>query len=742
MRPQPSRWAVLATAFALAALLAFIGVAVTAQVPLRSINSTSQNRASQPATLVPEQPYERLIAYSILAANDLGMHCGDFDHREVSILPPFNTQHAQVIRKGRRPVILDGTQARVVYSAVSNPTDPARSKPVPSSVFKTNFWDVNPRTGRPIAYDAYDAHYPPGVLQLFPLLPDWGLPVPDIERLYLGDGQLVADQQALPSRTGPGLSADPYVANVPQPFNVFYRSFPFFVSFPFGYTLPDVKLFSAEGIPMTPFDDLGRSNPYPMMRIQATAAEGNSLGLAAGTVMASLDTVTPVSGELNCRECHTSPVDGGNGMATSGKGFTVATRHDDPQFGRVPDEVSVEYAFDLNILRLHDVKHATSLEDATPVSCQRCHYSPALDLAHVGPKGLADPDGNGREQVTHQTMSRVIHTFHGALRNSDGSPLFPEMPSPAGRSEETRDAVLDQTCYQCHPGKITKCFRGVMFAGGLGCQDCHGNMTQVGNDFSKNVSPSTPGAFVLAGDYYTNPATPRVPWANEPLCQSCHTGDAVRSLATSRRVVRAPDGIRLLQAFRTNDPNAKPIVATNRRFAENAVGIKQVLYRLSKGHAGLACEGCHGSTHAEWATHDPLANDNRTPIQLQGYAGTVRECATCHGTGAFRIDDFKGRFDASGQMRGPHGMHPVNDPMWVHDHKEVFNDDRTPAGTCQACHGRQLEGTVLAKVPVERMLQCKESPGCRETRDGKRITLAAGTEVSCSLCHRTPRQEG
>jgi len=87
-------------------------------------------------------------------------------------------------------------------------------------------------------------------------------------------------------------------------------------------------------------------------------------------------------------------------------------------------------------------------------------------------------------------------------------------------------------------------------------------------------------------------------------------------------------------------------------------------------------------------------------------------------------------------------MHPVNDPMWVHDHKEVFKDEGTPPGTCQACHGRQLEGTVLSKVPVDRILQCKESPGCRETGGGKRITLAAGTEVSCSLCHKPPEHGG
>lgn len=725
-----------AAAMTLAAMSMFIAtpwLAVTAQSPPSSINSTSQNRPSTPSALVAEQPRERLINYQILGANDLGMHCGDFDHRNVSILPPFNTLHAQVIKKGALPQILDPTQAQVVYSAASNPADPAVNNPMPSSVYKTDFWDRNPRTGNPNAFDAYDAHYPPGILSLFPLQPDIGLPVPDLQRLYPQSGvpKLVADQQAMPSN--PLFVTQPYTANDPQPFKLFYKSLPFFVSFPFGYTQMEINWFSAEGIPVTPFDDVGRSNPFPLMRIQATAAQGNAQGLTAGTIMSSLDTPTPVSGELNCKQCHTSALDGGTGLATDNKGFRVATRFDDPLHGQVPEEVSIEYAFDLNILRLHDIDNGTDLEHSTPVSCQKCHYSPALDLAHVGPSTL-----NGRSQTTHHSMSRAIHGFHGLLTNPDGTPLFPEMPSPSGRSVATRDAVLNATCYQCHPGKVTKCFRGVMFGAGAACQDCHGDLRQVGNDFSGTVSVARPGSFILAADYNTNPATPRVPWANEPACQSCHTGDVNSNLTASPGVIKAPDGIRLLQAYRATDATAKPIVATNRRFAENMSGTKQVLYRLSKGHGGIFCEACHGSTHAEWPNPTPAANDNVTPVQLQGFAGKLIDCTVCHGTTPFPISAFRGNFDADGLMKGPHGMHPVNDRNWNRNHKEVFESGRTPRGTCQACHGARLQGSVLARLPVTRTLICDEGRNCRRTPQGKRITLAAGTLISCNLCHERP----
>ncbi|WP_455219121.1 hypothetical protein, partial [Kaarinaea lacus] len=41
-------------------------------------------------------------AYTLVAANDLGMHCADLDYQVFSILPPFNVVHAQVIQKGTR----------------------------------------------------------------------------------------------------------------------------------------------------------------------------------------------------------------------------------------------------------------------------------------------------------------------------------------------------------------------------------------------------------------------------------------------------------------------------------------------------------------------------------------------------------------------------------------------------------------------------------------------------------------
>ena len=120
-------------------------------------------------------------------------------------------------------------------------------------------------------------------------------------------------------------------------------------------------------------------------------------------------------------------------------------------------------------------------------------------------------------------------------------------------------------CYKCHPGENTQCFRGVMHDGGMYCTDCHGNMEQVAHSISEG----------------------RRPWLDEPSCgaTSCHGSN----------------------------------------YAEEP----GKLFKDSKGHGGLYCSACHGSTHA--ILPSTQARDNVQNIALQGYAGTLGDCVTCHG---------------------------------------------------------------------------------------------------------------
>ena len=80
------------------------------------------------------------------------------------------------------------------------------------------------------------------------------------------------------------------------------------------------------------------------------------------------------------------------------------------------------------------------------------------------------------------------------------------------------------------------------------------------------------------------------------------------------------------------NPNRRPWIDEPRcgdchgsQFAENP----GKLFRQSTGHGGLYCEACHNSSHAILPSTQP--RDNMQVIALQGFAGTLQDCAVCHG---------------------------------------------------------------------------------------------------------------
>ena len=695
----------------------------------------------------PTQPPSVAGDFTVLAANDLGMHCADQDFRLFSILPPYNVMNAQVLRKGEEPQLLtpaDGIQ--LTYRAVrGNLIDPTRPDLPPIAtnsmtatnqndlirgIYKSNFWDIaSGPSGQAIGFLAYEKLYPPGILDLFPFESDLGLPAPDVEELYLiNPGHLTAEQSDMPGK------ANPYHANEAKLFHAYYQDFPFFINFPFGYTIRDFKRFAAEGIPTGYIDDQGRTNAYPLMRVQAWDSSGKML--------ASVDTVTPVASEADCAICHASQnvcdYDTTNTLVCddianfkySSVNFITDARG---VIGDTPEQQVINAA-KINIMRLHDHKNDTSIaplnddgtntDGSTPnVVCANCHYSPALDLEHLGPS-----DDNGKEQTQHVSMSRAMHAVHGNLPNVDPAlygDLFPIMPPPDQRAGLDVDGLLGETCYNCHPGKRTKCLRGAMGGAGTVCQDCHGQMTQVGDDFTEDFAnvPFPAGANL----------NKRVSWASEPKCQSCHVGDVLQVAQLRNNgqlndvIVNAvdslgnPDGLRLQMTYRKSDHliNGGPTDLSLLDFPNSRFATTEALYRLSgvgdKGHGGLSCENCHGSTHAIWPNNNPFSNDNKTATDLQGHAGPIIECSTCHAR------------DPGVTLDGPHGMHPVGNTRFSaggHEHLAEKNKN-----ACRACHGRNGEGSVLSRAAADRVLDKDD--------DGKRtITIAKGDLVTCTLCHK------
>jgi hypothetical protein len=325
--------------------------------------------------------------------------------------------------------------------------------------------------------------------------------------------------------------------------------------------------FTAEGIPITPFDDTGNKNYYPMMHLVAHDAAGN--------ILATTDIVLPVSDEMDCRACHASDA------ADAARPAGGWVHHPDP-----------ERDYRLNILLRHDQNlltyagyqdilrtagyapqglYATAAYNGRSILCARCHLSNALP--GTGVAGLPP-------------LTQAVHSLHGGVTDPTSGQL---LDSSANRS----------ACYRCHPGSETRCLRGSMGSAvaqdgslAIQCQDCHGSMSAVG----------------VAG---------RQGWLDEPKCQSCHTGTATQNRGQ----------IRFTSAF---DPQGNPRLPASNTFATNAdtpaPGVS--LYRFSSAHGRLQCEACHGSTHAEFPSLH--AADNIQSLQAQGHVGTISDCISCH----------------------------------------------------------------------------------------------------------------
>ncbi|MCL4179398.1 MAG: hypothetical protein KJ072_16850 [Verrucomicrobia bacterium] len=445
--------------------------------------------------------------WTLVSWNNLGMHCLDSDFSVFSILPPYNTVHAQLIASGTTTQLADDPAGiTLTYEALADPAGSINT----SSDGKANFWEYAPAL--------FGAN----------LAPDTGLPVP-----------------------GPDSYHMPGPANAPQAM-AFESTF---------------SWWAAYGIPITPYDDAGRHNPYPLLRIVARDA--------SGTELASARVVTPVSDEMDCKLCHVS---GGSSAAEPLSGWVF-----EPEQGR---------DYRLNILRLHDELHSGSsdygtvlaaaglnpdglfasvVEDGHPILCAVCHLSEALP-------------GSGQPGI--KPLTEAVHGLHGPVKD----------PRNGMRLEEAGNRMA---CYACHPGSTTRCLRGAMGKAvasdgsmAMQCQSCHGTMSEVG-------------------------AATRTGWLDEPNCQACHSGDAVNNSGR----------IRFTNAF---DQPGHLRVPVNARFATTpdapSTGIS--LYRFSVGHGGLQCSACHGSTHAEYPAAS--VNDNLQSQDHQGHVGVLAECTACH----------------------------------------------------------------------------------------------------------------
>ena len=280
----------------------------------------------------PPPPPVGSTGYSLLAWNDLGMHCVDGkDYSVFSILPPYNNLHAQLVNKTTNKQVNTGvTLTYESYADITVPlTDPLYGSINTISSTKTNFWTY--------------------VKALF-----GAQPAPD-HGLNLNDPTI--------SNRTPGTTPSPMQYSA------------------------SMGAFVAEGIPIVPTDDNGRKNFYPMIKVVAKDA--------AGTVLATARTVLPVSDEMTCKACHatTTSTNAAANAARPAAGWVndpdpekdwkknILRLHDEKKFADPVNQA-------LYVKALAQVGYSATglLATATagqPVLCAACHSSNALQASGV-----------------------------------------------------------------------------------------------------------------------------------------------------------------------------------------------------------------------------------------------------------------------------------------------------------------------------------------------------------------------
>ena len=248
---------------------------------------------------------------TVLAWNDLGMHCDQDSYKYFMVLPPFNTLHAQVFGGE------DAAKYTISYSFAKKQ----------DSTLHTDFWTYA---------SSFGYNLPKNV----------GL-------------------------TGNGLSGQMKLENA------------------------QTGLFTASGIPVTPYDDDGTWDPYG----QATLVVKD----VAGTVVATTNVVVPVSTEMSCSNCH--------GTANPA----------------------------VDILTKHDASNGTSLlADANaghPHSCSECHSDNAL--AAPGKAGV-------------ESLSYAMHKRHDGKVSSDTDGCYTCHPGPKTECMRGIMARAGKGCVDCH----------------------------------------------------------------------------------------------------------------------------------------------------------------------------------------------------------------------------------------------------------------------------------------------------
>ena len=370
-------------------------------------------------------------AYVLLAWSELGMHCMDGkDYSVFSVLPPYNTIYAKLLKKGSKPAAVS-SGVTLTYVAMKDASGSINTTSYGNSTVaqKTNFWDY-------------------------------------VQTLFLG--QPLADV---------GLHNYPVQSLTPNPLK--YDS--------------AAAIWKAEGIPTAPYDDSGASKAYPLVQVVAKDSTGQVLATAT-VVPAVSDEMSCNNCHSPNTNANAMPAGGWVTQFTAAQNvkFNILKKHDDkhPISAAVLAAVQAKgYTYQASLYQT-----ASNLNNPVLcAACHESNALNAAGMT-TGVKDSAGnqlvPALTASMHSMHATVS--LPNSSSTLDNATDPSQSCYQCHPGVSTKCQRGAMSGIACYNCH-GNLSRVGQASR-QGWLdvpNCQMCHQNGSAYTSTFtSTNIGPT------------------------------------------------------------------------------------------------------------------------------------------------------------------------------------------------------------------------------------------------------------
>jgi hypothetical protein len=214
-------------------------------------------------------------------------------------------------------------------------------------------------------------------------------------------------------------------------------------------------------------------------------------------------------------------------------------------------------------------------------------------------------------------VSSELNCINCHADNGDATTRYPV--TPTGKVTTNILAIHDYL----NPGKYSP---ALMDSRPVLCANCHASAAL--------GAAGQPGVSILSNAMHNHHKDLMDITPDTDGCYNCHPGPNTQCLRCTMSQNYALNCTTCHGTMEQVSKNTSPWLnepkCDNPSCHGNGYTLNKALYRESMGHGNVYCAGCHDSPHAIAKSRE--SNDAIKFTMLQGYAGTLKECTTCHAT--------------------------------------------------------------------------------------------------------------